>query len=201
MYYGGSTDGNFVDTSYGNAPQPNQLFTPGLAATTGVGQFQNQQMQPPYYGQQAPHEAEYINQQGFGQNVPAQPPQMAAMTDQFGQMNMGSKPLQLFTANLLNAAPDPRELYRPPPEIRLPPNSCISNSPFANAARASFIESNSNVVSSTGGVSVTRGFIAWRVSRVSNGGDWAREVSRAMGAMVGREFDKERRNEVAFRNI
>lgn len=48
-------------------------------------------------------------------------------------MGMGQKPLQLYTANLLTSPPDPRELTRPPPEIRLPPNSCITTSPYANA--------------------------------------------------------------------
>lgn len=46
---------------------------------------------------------------------------------------MGQKPLQLYTTNLLTSPPDPRELSRPPPEIRLPPNSCITGSPYANA--------------------------------------------------------------------
>ena len=48
-------------------------------------------------------------------------------------MGMGQKPLRLYTTNLLTSPPDPRELSRPPPEIRLPPNSCITTSPYANA--------------------------------------------------------------------
>lgn len=45
----------------------------------------------------------------------------------------GQKQLQLHTTNLLTSPPEPHELHRPPPEIRLPPNSCISPSPLANA--------------------------------------------------------------------
>jgi len=45
----------------------------------------------------------------------------------------GGKPYQLVTTNLLTSPPEPRELLRPPPEIRLPPNACISPSPLANA--------------------------------------------------------------------
>lgn len=121
------------------------------------GQFQGQQtQQPPYYGQQGtPHDPEYINAPGFGQGAPVQPPQVAQMTDQFSQMGinqgMGQRPLQLFTANLLNTHLDPRELHRPPPEIRLPPNACISPSPFANAD-PSYQRSTLNVVPTTSGL-------------------------------------------------
>jgi protein transport protein SEC24 len=59
---------------------------------------------------------------------------MSNVTDQFGQMGLGGqKPFQLYTTNLLTSPPDPRELERPPPEIRLPPNAAISPSPHANA--------------------------------------------------------------------
>lgn len=59
---------------------------------------------------------------------------VGALADQFGQMNVGGqKGLRLFNANLLTAPPDPFELRRPPPDIVLPPNACISPSPFANA--------------------------------------------------------------------
>ncbi|KAI0074462.1 protein transporter SEC24 [Panus rudis PR-1116 ss-1] len=106
-------------------PQPAQLFTPGLA---GDGQFQQQQA--PYYGGQAA-EPEYIN----APQAPAYPTQPAAqigaLTDQFN--NMGIKGPRLYTANLLTSPPDPMELRQPPPPIFLPPNSCLSQSPFANS--------------------------------------------------------------------
>lgn len=113
-------------------PQGGQLFTPGLAAE---GQFSAQQgqvgpgstaAQPSYYGQ---GEAEYINQ------PPAQYTQapVDALANQFGSMGMGHKQLSSYTTNLLTSPPDPRDLQNPPPEIRLPPNSCISPSPTANA--------------------------------------------------------------------
>ncbi|KAG6873665.1 hypothetical protein C0995_012599 [Termitomyces sp. Mi166 len=133
-YYGG--DG-ITDPSYGAAgaqQQPaagGQLFTPGLAAEQ---QFASQQTtQPAYY--QPGQESEYINGPAYGQ--PQQGYVQGAvdqLAGQFGQMGMGGqKQLQLYTTNLLTSPPEPRELYRPPPEIRLPPNSCISPSPFANA--------------------------------------------------------------------
>lgn len=113
-------------------PQPGQLFTPGLAAENQFQQ-QQQQMQPagqqPYYGG-APAEPEYIN--GPAASMYSQP---STLVDQFSQMNMGQgqKGLRLFTTNLLTSPPDPRELQQPPPEIVLPPNSCVSPSPLANA--------------------------------------------------------------------
>ncbi|PCH35320.1 hypothetical protein WOLCODRAFT_156015 [Wolfiporia cocos MD-104 SS10] len=113
-------------------PQPAQLFTPGLAAMEN--QFQQQQGAPQsgyYGGAAAPAEPEYINAPGFGQ---AQPASVGALADQFGQMNMGGqKRLQLLTANLLTAPPDPRELHRPPPDICLPQGASISPSQHANA--------------------------------------------------------------------
>jgi protein transport protein SEC24 len=144
QYAAGQTQAYYTDPTAGGgaggymAPsqqpqQPSQLFTPGLAAEN---QFQQQQMQathPPYYGG-AQTEPEYINapqQTGYGQ--PQQQPPMGALADQFGQMNMGQKGLRLYTANLLTSPPDPRELHNPPPEIVLPPNSCISPNPLANA--------------------------------------------------------------------
>jgi protein transport protein SEC24 len=114
-----------------------QLFTPGLV---GEQQFQSQQGQPPvgqapYYQPQGEQQPDYINGPGYGQ--PAQPSYGQAPVDalagQFGQMGVGQKQFQLYTTNLLTSPPEPRELYRPPPEIRLPPNSCISPSPLANA--------------------------------------------------------------------
>lgn len=122
-----------------------QLFTPGLAAEQqfATQQQQQQQQQAPaggYYGQAA--EPEYINAPGYGQQpaigygqpgAPAQPP-VGVLADQFGQMGIGGqKPFQIYTANLLTSPPDPRELSRPPPEIRLPPGAALSPSPTANA--------------------------------------------------------------------
>ena len=66
----------------------------------------------------------------YGQ--PAQPA-VGALADQFSQMGIGQKGLRLYTTNLLTSPPDPRELHRPPPDICLPPNSCVSPSPLANA--------------------------------------------------------------------
>ncbi|KAH8113877.1 CPII coat sec24 protein [Phellopilus nigrolimitatus] len=146
-YYGGA-DGYGADPAYGTGMPPapgvvpgtqpapgGQLFTPGLV---GESQFAGQQTQQSFQSA-AP---EYINAPGFGSGAPVQPPvqlgyqqQMGAVTDQFSQMGLagGQKPHALYTTNLLTAPPDPRELYAPPPEIRLPPNACISPSPHANA--------------------------------------------------------------------
>lgn len=141
-YYGGE---GYAEPSYGAAPpvagQPNpqfgapaggQLFTPGLA---GDNTFQGQQQQGGYYGQQPqqPAEPEYINAPGFGQGPVYQPPHLAGVTDQFGQMNLGGpKPHSLYTVNLFANPVEPRDLHAPPPEIRLPPNSSVTNNPYPN---------------------------------------------------------------------
>ncbi|KAH9973884.1 Sec23/Sec24 trunk domain-containing protein [Lactifluus volemus] len=110
-----------------------QLFTPGLAT-------ENQQPQqttgPSYYGQQQ-REPEYINAPGYGQPPVAgyDAGGVGQLADQFGQMgvNSGQKPFQIYTTNLLTSPPDPRDLELPPPQIRLPPGACLTNSPLANA--------------------------------------------------------------------
>jgi protein transport protein SEC24 len=58
------------------------------------------------------------------------------MTNQFGHMGVGGqaqKPYSLQTINLITSPPEPRDLEKPPPEIRLPPNASLSPSPTANA--------------------------------------------------------------------
>jgi len=154
-YYGGET---IPDPVYGvppvanlqTQPQSGQLFTPGLAVE---GQMAAQQAaalgQQPYYGQPDPAYpspgAAYGAQPGYGQ------PPVDALANQFGHMNMGQKQFTLYTTNLLTSPPDPRELQRPPPEIRLPPNSCISPSPTANAD-PSYCRSTINAIPTTGGL-------------------------------------------------
>ncbi|ESK90151.1 er to golgi transport-related protein [Moniliophthora roreri MCA 2997] len=129
-YYGSMEDqsqAQYATTSppqlqQGGAAGSGQLFTPGLA---GPGQFASQQSSYDSggYQQQPPIDQQ---QSGYGG--------VNALADQFSTMGMGGqKQFQLYTANLLTSPPDHRELVRPPPEIRLPPNSCISPSPLANA--------------------------------------------------------------------
>ncbi|KAF8879667.1 Sec23/Sec24 trunk domain-containing protein [Gymnopilus junonius] len=155
VYYGGETA---VDPTYGAAVpglQPQQpqgpLFTPGLAAEN---QFAAQQAQaqpgvaPGQGGYYAQAEPEYINSPAFNQPQYGQPPAVDALANQFGQMGMGQKQFQLYTTNLLTSPPDPRDLQRPPPEIRLPPNSCISPSPTANAD-PSYCRSTVNAIPTT----------------------------------------------------
>ena len=153
-YYGGADA--VVEPSYGAAglaapPQPQQLFTPGLVAEN---QFAAQQQghQPPapgqtsYYGQGEP---EYINGPSFNQQPQyGQQPPVDALANQFGQMGMGQKQFQLYTTNLLTSPPEPRDLQHPPPEIHLPPNSCISPSPTANAD-SSYCRSTINAIPTT----------------------------------------------------
>ncbi|TFY77941.1 hypothetical protein EWM64_g6073 [Hericium alpestre] len=145
-YYGAS-DGLTAPPAYGGAgagvaqqQAGGQLFTPGLAAEN---QFASQQQQPagaPYYA--PPGEPDYINgpqyqQPAYGNQPQGPGGQVGALADQFGQMGMGGaggqKQFQIYTTNLLTTPPDPRELSRPPPEIRLPPGASISPSPHANA--------------------------------------------------------------------
>jgi protein transport protein SEC24 len=106
-------------------------------------------MAPSYYGHPADQQQpEYMGGPG---PVYGQPPQpvygggpaagqhpVDALSGQFGGMGLGGgmpgqKLFTLQTTNLLTSPPEPRELHRPPPEIRLPPNSCLSPSPSANA--------------------------------------------------------------------
>ncbi|KAF4564728.1 COPII subunit [Pleurotus pulmonarius] len=147
-YYG---DAVAPDPNYGamQPPQPvgGQLFTPGLAAEN---QFAQQQQPPqPYYGQQQPA-PEYGNVPAYGPGPAAVGGgAVNALADQFGQMGMGGqKQFQLYTTNLLTSPPDPRELLQPPPEIRLPPNACISPSPHANA-HPSYQRSTLNAIPTT----------------------------------------------------
>ena len=143
-YYGG-TDAAAAPSYGGLGAQPpnlsgGQLFTPGLAAENQFAQQQQQQQQqatgPSYYSQQ-PGEPEYINAPSYGQTPVTGygAGGVGQLTDQFGQMgiNGGQKPFQIYTANLLTSPPDPRDLELPPPPIRLPPGSGLTNSPFANA--------------------------------------------------------------------
>ncbi|KAG0695921.1 Sec23/Sec24 trunk domain-containing protein [Suillus ampliporus] len=137
VYYGA---GDALGDQYGapgvpqqqQPPATGQLFTPGLAAESGFA-GQQQTPQPSYYAPQ--QEPQYINAPGFGQEPTYHPPNAPIhhLTDQFGQMGMGARPQHLTTTNLLTSPPDPRELLRPPPEIRLPPNACITTSPYANS--------------------------------------------------------------------
>ncbi|TFK72080.1 CPII coat sec24 protein [Pluteus cervinus] len=154
--YGTST---FVPpTTGGPAPGPvtggPQFFTPGLdnqqyagapipAPGAGIGGGGAPGV-PSYYGPgadaQQPHQHDYINGPAYGQPQPPQPPftpgggSVDALAGQFGSLGVaGQKAFQLYTTNLLTSPPEPRELLRPPPEIRLPPNSCISPAATANA--------------------------------------------------------------------
>ncbi|KAG6865001.1 COPII subunit, partial [Blastosporella zonata] len=137
VYYAeGAADPSFLGGGQQQQPAAGgQLFTPGLVGEQ-FGMQQQAPVQPPYY--QPGQEPEYINGPTYGQQQQPQPPYGQAPVDQlagqFGQLGMGGaqKQFQLYTTNLLTSPPEPRELYRPPPEIRLPPNSCISPSPFAN---------------------------------------------------------------------
>ena len=131
-------------------PQGGQLFTPGLAVEN---QFAAQQVQqPPAPGQQpsyfSPGEPEYINGPAFNQQPQYGQAPVDALANQFGQMGMGQKQFQLYTTNLLTSPPEPRDLQRPPPEIRLPPNSCVSPSPTANAD-PSYLRSTINAIPTT----------------------------------------------------
>jgi len=152
-YYGGAdavAEPSYGAAGLGAAPQPQQLFTPGLVAEN---QFAAQQQghqppapgQAPYYGQAEP---EYINAPSFNQQPQYGQPPVDALAGQFGQIGMGQKQFQLYTTNLLTSPPEPRDLQHPPPEIRLPPNSCISPAPTANAD-SSYCRSTINAIPTT----------------------------------------------------
>ncbi|KAK6981036.1 protein transporter SEC24, partial [Favolaschia claudopus] len=131
-YAGGANDANLINQPAA-AGGGQQLFTPGLA---GENQFQAQQggqQQPAYYQP----DAGYGQQQQPQQQQPAYGGQSGVdgLTNQFSAMGMGGgqKQFQLNTINMLTTPPEPMELHRPPPEIRLPPGSCISPAPTAVA--------------------------------------------------------------------
>ncbi|KAG8861073.1 COPII subunit [Serendipita sp. 405] len=128
-YYGGGAGGG----GYGQPPQQGAGWYGGAA--TG---------HPPNPLQGHP------DQQTFGAAAPGpgygQPGSMAQLTNQFSQMGM--KPFSLYTANLLQSAPDPLELMKPPPEIRLAPGSSVTQSPYANAD-PSYTRSTINAVPTT----------------------------------------------------
>ncbi|KAF7360326.1 Protein transporter SEC24 [Mycena venus] len=124
-YSGGPSEATLVNQPA--AAGGGQLFTPGLA---GENQFQAQQggaQQPAYYQPDA----------GYGQQQPAygtQPAGVDGLANQFSGMGLGGqKQFQLNTINMLTSPPEPTDLHRPPPEIRLPPGSCISPAPTATA--------------------------------------------------------------------
>ncbi|TFK26550.1 protein transporter SEC24 [Coprinopsis marcescibilis] len=134
-YYGGEST---LDAGYLGGPPPQQgggqLFTPGLV---GENQFAAQQTQaqpaaqPAYY---TPGDADYAHAPVYGQPQPAYGQPVDNLANQFGQMGVtGQKQHSLYTTNLLTSPPDPRDLQNPPPEIRLPPNSCVSPASTANA--------------------------------------------------------------------
>ncbi|KAF7325716.1 Protein transporter SEC24 [Mycena kentingensis (nom. inval.)] len=120
-YYGGA---GAHDVSQQQQPVggAQQLFTPGLAAEGG---FAGQQGQPAYY---QPDQPSYGQQPQYPGN------KMDGLANQFGGMNMGGqKSFSLNTINVLTSPPDPQALHIPPPEVRLPPGSCLSPAPTATA--------------------------------------------------------------------
>ncbi|KAL1704200.1 Sec23/Sec24 trunk domain-containing protein [Schizophyllum commune] len=139
-----------VHPAYASPPAPGgQLFTPGLSGEAPVPVAQPSYFAPPQDG--APSMISPADQFGYPQGAPAAaaPPGVAGLTSQFGQMGLGGgdayKPFQLYTTNLLTSPPDARDLVRPPPEIRLPPNASVSPSPLANAD-ASYQRSTINAI-------------------------------------------------------
>lgn len=118
----------------GLAVQP-QLFTPGVPDAVSPGQGQAQPPAPapshPYSHHHAPSAAPAVG--GYGQNGAAFGG-VNAMASQFQGMALGgAKGNPLVTVNLSGSQPNVNDLERPPPEIRLPPNACISTNPKANA--------------------------------------------------------------------
>lgn len=140
IYYGANQSQPAEQSGYlGAGPQASNLFTPGLAIMENQQFSQQQQAHPPPTPQYFGGQSDYGQAPAYGQpQQPAAQPQMGGLADQFGNMGLGGgggaqKGYHLQTANLITSPPDPLELLQPPPEIRLPPNSAISNSPFVTA--------------------------------------------------------------------
>lgn len=140
IYYGANQSQPAEQSGYlGAGPQASNLFTPGLAIMENQQFSQQQQAHPPPTPQYFGGQSDYGQAPAYGRpQQPAAQPQMGGLADQFGNMGLGGgggaqKGYHLQTANLITSPPDPLELLQPPPEIRLPPNSAISNSPFVTA--------------------------------------------------------------------
>lgn len=124
-----------------NAGAP-QLFTPG--APDPAPQATPTPAAVPHYGHQhtpsaAPTAAAFSqNGAGAAAGGPAYAG-MSGLTNQFSGMGvggpgqMGMKGNPLYTVNLSATQPNVNDLERPPPDIKLPPNACISTNPKANA--------------------------------------------------------------------
>ncbi|UZJ52086.1 hypothetical protein CBS101457_001406 [Exobasidium rhododendri] len=121
-----------------------QLFTPG--APEPAQQAPTSQASVSHYGghQHTPSAAPALS--NYGQNglgggggaaahgytgMSGLTNQMSGMGVGSGQSNMKGNPL--YTVNLSASQPNVNDLERPPPEIKLPPNACISTNPKANA--------------------------------------------------------------------
>lgn len=143
-YYG--TPAPSTDPGYNAATPPTQLFTPGLAADNQFQQQQHQASQSGYYAQ-TPDQPGYGNPAPYGGQQPA--PQVDSMVDQFSQMGVSQqKHLRLQTTNLITAPPDPLDLLNPPPPVILPPNACLTTSPYSNSP-PSYQRSTINAVPTT----------------------------------------------------
>lgn len=139
-YSGGFDPGAYAGGQAGvvdnNAPQ---LFTPG-APEQAPSSFQQapvpQQQQQPHYGHQhtpsAAPTTSAFNQNGANAGGYSG---MSGLTNQFSGMGVGPgmKGNPLITVNLSASQPNVNDLERPPPEIKLPPDACISTNPKANA--------------------------------------------------------------------
>ncbi|KAG8907637.1 COPII subunit [Tulasnella sp. 403] len=131
VYYGSDPAPSAYPSETGAPAVGGSFFTPG-----------EQQNQQPAYVNPAQGPGVYTaGPQGFV--APAQPSyqqqQVGVLADQFASMGLqqqsgfGQKQYALQTVNLVGAYLDPRQLLDPPPEIRLPPGACVSQSPSANA--------------------------------------------------------------------
>jgi protein transport protein SEC24 len=118
-----------------------QLFTPGIPKGP---QQQTSGLQPSaqHYGHQhtpsAAPTTSAFSQNGMGAGSQGYSA-MSGLSNQFagmgvggpGQMNAKGNPL--YTVNLSASQPNVNDLERPPPEIKLPPDACVSTNPKANA--------------------------------------------------------------------
>ncbi|SPO26388.1 Protein transport protein SEC24 [Ustilago trichophora] len=117
-----------------------QLFTPGAPEPQVPSPYAAQQQQQP-----APGAPGMVPAPGAPVGAGVAPGYAASgvqgLTNQFQGMGMGGgmaggmaqKFSTLQTVNISGVQPNVNDLERPPPEIRLPPNACVSTNPKANA--------------------------------------------------------------------
>jgi protein transport protein SEC24 len=138
-----SYSGGFDQGGYTGSPaavdnnNTSQFFTPGAPEPSpGMQQPPAQRFGHQHTPSAAPGSSSFATSNGI--NPAGGYAGVSGITNQFSGMGMGPgqggmKGNPLYTVNLSATQPNVNDLERSPPEIKLPPNACISTNPKANA--------------------------------------------------------------------